>query len=111
MATTAGGRRRPLTPFESIARTLADLPDVAVEWDALSVDERMSWSLDWSNEMAKLELLARRATAHDLSRGEAEQFGELLRRIDQAVPIIDRLSLRRPSVPFEDPPSVVPRPG
>lgn len=111
MAATAGARRTPLTPLESIALMLADLPEVAGEWDQISIDERLSWSLDWGNEMSKLDELARAVAAGTLSQAERGQYHALRRDVEAALPTMDRLGLRRPSVPFDDPPSVVPRPG
>ena len=101
----------PLTSVESIALILADLPEIAGEWDQISADERLSWSLDWGNEMAKLDHLSRAAAAGTLGRAERERYRALRRDIQAALPTIARLGLRRPSVPFDEPPSVVPRPG
>ena len=111
MAATAGARRTPLTPLESIALMLADVPEVAGEWDQISADERLSGSLDWGNEMSRLDDLARAAAAGTLSPAECKQYRALRRDVEAALPTVDRLGLRRPSVPFDDPPSVVPRPG
>jgi len=67
MAATADAQRTPLTSFETIALMLRDLPDVASDWDALSVDERLAWSLDWGNEMSKLGDLGSKAATGRLS--------------------------------------------
>lgn len=111
MAATAGARRTPLTPLESIALMVADLPEVAGEWDQISADERLSWSLDWGNEMSRLDDLACAAAAGTLSPAEREQYRALRRDVEAALPTVDRLGLRRPAVPFDDAPSVFPQPG
>ncbi len=77
---------------------LGDLPEIATEWEHLTVDERLSWSLDWGNEMSKLEDLAREASAGVLLPNELDRYFELLGR---AMPTVTRLGLRRPSLPLE----------
>jgi len=90
---------------------VADLPEVAGEWDQISVDERLSWSLDWGNEMSRLDDLARAAAAGTLSPAECARYHAVRRDVEAVLPSVDRLGLRRPSVPFDDAPSVIPQPG
>lgn len=100
MAAPADPERTPLTPLKGIAHTLGDLPEIAAEWERLSVDERLSWSLDWGNEMSKLEDLARPVAAGSLSSAELARYQSLLRKLSTAMPIIAQLGLRCPSVPL-----------
>ena len=98
MAAPADARGIPLTPLETIARTLGNLREIATEWEHLTVDERLSWSLDWGNEMSKLEDLTREASAGVLLPNELDRYFELLGR---AMPTVTRLGLRGPSLPLE----------
>ncbi len=88
MAATPETRRIPLSALETIALTLGDLPDVANQWEHLSVDERLGWSLDWGNEMAKLEALADLCSNGVLPPVERRQYEQLVRQIRAALPII-----------------------
>lgn len=98
MAATPGAQCAPLTPLESIALTVADLPEIAGEWAQICVDERLSWSLDWGNEMSRLDDLARAAADGTLSPAACEKYRALLRDVEAALPTVDRLGPRRPSV-------------
>lgn len=101
MAAPADARGTPLTPLETIARMLGDLPEIATEWEHLTVDERLSWSLDWGNEMSKLEDLTREASAGVLLPKELDRYFELLGQLGRAMPTVTRLGLRRLSLPLE----------
>ncbi len=100
MATTAERRQRALMYLRTLDLMVNDLPEVAEEWDRLSDGERESWSLDWGNEMAGLKSLAHFAAEGALTPSEYSQYQEVLRRLLAALPIVDRLNLRRPSMPL-----------
>jgi hypothetical protein len=102
MAATAGAHRTPLRPLESIALTLAELPEVAAEWEELPVDERLGWSLDWGNEMSKLEGLAHSGDPGALSSSDRAQYEEILRKLHEATPLVRRLGLRQPRLPARE---------
>ncbi len=107
MAETADARPH-LTALESIARTLADLPEVAEQWAGLSVDEQLGWSLDWGNEMSKLEEVASRASEGSLTAAEQACYRDLVAAFEAALPTINALKLRRPSVPLGNEPQAAP---
>ena len=99
MATTADTHRRTLMSLRTIELMVGDLPEVAAEWDDLPIDERMSWSLDWSSEMSALERLARAAADGTLPPEAVGRYRDLLRRVHAALPTLRRLNLYQPSVP------------
>ena len=96
MATQADEQRRTVKRLDMIELMLAELPDVAAEWETLSVDERISWSMDWGNEMESLRCLVTQDAAGLLSAKQRPRYDLLLRRLEEALPLIDRLCLRRP---------------
>jgi hypothetical protein len=87
--------------LRTVELMVEDLASVAGEWDQLSPDERMSWSLDWSNEMAALERISRAAAAGQLPSAAPARFRRLVRKIGTALPLLDRLHLYRPAVPLD----------
>ena len=97
MATTPETRRRADLWLRTTALILGDLPEVAEEWESLDDGERVSWSMDWGNEMGGLELLARDADAGLLTPEQQQRFQELVRRLQAALPLMQRLDLAYPS--------------
>jgi hypothetical protein len=75
-----------------------DLAEVAAEWDELDAGERDSWSMDWGNEMAGLARLGRWAADGLLSPEQEARYRALQRQIQNDLPLIERLDLRRPPV-------------
>ena len=83
--------------LRSVESLLDELPSLADDWAALSQDERLAWSLDWGNEMAKLHRLAEAETAGRLDRRPAGIVRALAERTVRALSVIERLDLRQPS--------------
>ena len=97
MAAKADDPDRVDLTLRSIASMLDDLPGLAEEWAALSPDERLAWSLDWGNEMAKLRHLAEAEAAGRLDRQRAAIFRALASRTIARLGSIEQLDLRRPA--------------
>jgi hypothetical protein len=87
--------------LETVGLMLGDLPDVAAEWEGLSEGERAGWSLDWSNEMSKLESLAQDDSSHMLTAAQQASYRSILQSLREATPTLERLGLYRPSIPPE----------
>ena len=101
MATTTDAQERAMIILDSLELTVGDLTEVADEWDDLADGERVSWSIDWSNEMSGLQSLARYAAENALTADQQARYRDLLRRLAGALPIIERLDLYRPPVSLE----------
>jgi len=81
----------------SIRHMLDDLPEIAAEWDVISTDERLAWSLDWGNEMVKLQHIADALASARLDPDRTAQYRQLADRVAALVSTVDRLGLRRPA--------------
>lgn len=102
MVASTDARRRALMTLSTVELMVNDLPEVAADWDELSDGERESWSLDWGNEMAALGRLAEVAAEGQLAADDRARFERLVRTLDDALPTIDHLKLRRPSLPVRN---------
>ena len=83
--------------LETARLMLADLAEIAKEWQALSEAERDSWSLNWDNEMAGVARLARQAAAGNLTSEQQDKYRHLAEGPPAALPTIRELGLRLPS--------------
>ncbi len=101
MATITEVQQRASTNLKTIELMLADLPEIAAEWDEIDSMEREGWSLDWGNEMAGVRLLAEYAAEGILDADQQARYQQLLGKLRQALPTIDRLSIRRPMIPLD----------
>jgi hypothetical protein len=101
MATTTDAQQRAMIDLKTIALMLVDLPEVANEWAKLGEGERVSWSLDWSNEMSGLQCLAEYAREGLLTPGQEARLRDLLVELKAALPIVRRLNLYAPPVLLE----------
>jgi hypothetical protein len=97
MAAKADDSERVDLAPRSITSLLDGLPSLADDWAALSQDERLAWSLEWGNEMAKLHRLAKAEAAGRLNRPRGVAFRSLTERTVGALALIQRLDLRQPS--------------
>lgn len=100
MAAATEAQQRARISLKTIRLMLGDLAEVAAEWDCLDGGEQESWSLDWSNEMSGLERLARQAGAGLLTPSQYVRYQELLRKLREGLPLVQRLGLYRPEVPL-----------
>ena len=88
--------------LESVLLMLGDLPEIAEEWSELHEGERVSWSLDWDQAMGtNLRFLNVQYHAGTMTEQQCARYRELLRRLKEHWPIIQRLGLYPPPVPLE----------
>jgi hypothetical protein len=99
VATATETQQRVLATVETTALMLADLDEVAREWDGLTDGERVSWSLDWSNEMSGLERAAAEVQAGILTPAQEQMFRALARRLVKARQLLADLGLYLPTLP------------
>ena len=97
MAAKADDLERVDLALRSVESVLDELPSLADDWAALSQDERLAWSLEWGNEMAKLHHLAEAEAAGRLDRRRGASFRALAERTVLDLGTIERLDLRQPS--------------
>lgn len=96
MATTTSVQERAELNLKMIGLMLGDLPEIAAEWDQIGEGERVSWSMDWSNEMAGLKHLAQHASDGLLTPSQAARYEDLVCRLKQVIPTLEQLNLYRP---------------
>ena len=103
MAAPATTDERIAIGLESLRLTLGDLSEVAGEWTQLNDGERASWSLDWDQLMATyLPLLERSYRSGAMTPDQQVRYGEVLRQLKEALPLIQRLQLYPPPVPLDE---------
>jgi len=80
------------------ARSLvADLPQVAADWEQMDEVERASWSLDWDQVIASdLLVLEQAFHANQMNVKQQKQYAALLAILADFMPLISRLSLSPP---------------
>lgn len=96
MATTTNVQQWIESALETVGLMLGDLGEVADEWDELSEGERAGWSLDWDNEMAKLEHLAELAGAGLLTPEQLARYRALATRLKAVQAHVERTGLYAP---------------
>ena len=85
--------------LEPLRLMLGDLPEVAEEWPHLGDGERASWTLDWDQLMGSyLTLLEEYYRAGGMTADQQRRYQELLRELQEALPLIERLNLYPPPV-------------
>ena len=75
------------------------LPKLAEFWaqDPREADQS-SFPYEWYDLMGQLETLDRAYRAGQMTPEQAERYRKLLRKLEEALPIIERLGLTRPPV-------------
>lgn len=106
MATITDAQQRAEHYLKTIGLMLGDIPELAAEWGEIpwgeaATDEQLAWSMDWDNELAALDILARDVAAGLLSAEQEARYHQLLRKLRNALPLIDTLGLSRPRVPLD----------
>lgn len=96
MAQATKARERATIYLRFIEPMVDDLYEIADEWETIATDERISWSLDWSNEMGKLDRLAGYASEGALSAEQQAAYRRARQRVEEALPVIRRLGLSEP---------------
>lgn len=101
MAAPTATDRRVAIGLESLRLMLGDLPEVAEDWARMGEGERASWSLDWDQMMGTYHpLLERHYHAGTMTPDQQARYRDLLRRLAEARPLIERLGLQPPSTPL-----------
>ena len=99
MATKTEMDLRVEIDLESLRLMILDLPEVADEWSEMGGGERASWSHDWDQLMGALKVtLDPQYRSGAMSPDQGRSYRDLLRRLEEALPIIDRLQLYPPPV-------------
>ncbi len=107
MVTTTAAQRVMLN-LQVVESTLAELPEIAAEWDELAATvegraEQAAWALEWEHMMLdRLAELAAYASAGLMTEEQSEQYDRLLLRLTDAVPILRRHGLCLPPVRLPD---------
>ncbi len=77
----------------------SDLPEIADEGPDMSDSERASWSLHWDQmAVGDLRRLARYHRLGEMTRPREARYRHLLHEPRDAMPLIERLQLPRPSM-------------
>lgn len=102
MATKTDIARRADRDLEALLAGVGDLLDVAEEWEGLSDEERVEESLYWDHYMADfLTELDDYYRAGHLSEEQYERYELLQGKLKEALPVIEKLNLHRPSAPLD----------
>ncbi len=79
-----------------------DLPDLMEEWETLEESDRTSTSLDWDHLMADyLVELEEYYNAGQLTDEQRSSYREILCKLQEVMPIIEKLKWYRPPVSLE----------
>ena len=105
MATDTEAQQQAALMLETVELMVDDVPEVAEDWGEIpwgeaATDEQLSWSMDWSDEMAKLESVAQYAADGLLTAEQKLQYERIIHKLKAVLPDIDRLNLRRPLIPL-----------
>ncbi len=101
MVTKTAANSRIETDLESLRLMLGDLPEVADDWARMGEAERVSWSLDWDQVMGGLRVtLDPSYRAGAMTPDQQARYRDLLRRLAEARPLLERLRLQPPSAPL-----------
>lgn len=87
------------TYLEYDRRMLADLPDIAEEWERLSVEQRASWGLEWDQMVGSdLQFLERQFKTGTMDLAQRRRYREIIERITALRFEIERLGLFVPQI-------------
>lgn len=99
MVTTAGVIIRIEGFLNALEAALDDLPDAAGEWPDLSSEQQADFSLDWAHLMADyLSSLDEYYRDGRMPADQEQRYRDVRQRLENAAPLIDRLSLYPPPV-------------
>lgn len=99
MATTTALAQRIDRSLHAVLAEVEDLPTVLKEWDTLPDWNRASIRLDWAHLMADyMAELDHYARTKKMTVAQQAQYEEVLRKLTDAMPIIEQLNLFRPPV-------------
>ncbi|GBD16048.1 hypothetical protein HRbin26_00943 [bacterium HR26] len=83
--------------LDYVARELDFLAEVEGE----SEETQLAYMLEWPDLMARLQSLERAYRSGRMTSEQAERYRELLGKLSEALPIIERLGLTRPPVSLQ----------
>ena len=99
MAASTESQRSIEIGLSSLRLMVLDLPELAEEWEEITGAERASWAHDWDQVIAgDLRILDDLCRSGRLSTEQVAQFKEVLRLLDEAAPLIERLQLYPPEI-------------
>lgn len=102
MATTAELKRSVDLNLDIVDFEIEDILELASIWDDEPDDIRAAEELAWNSTMSRLRLdLDPAYRAGQMTPEQAERYRKLLRKLEEALPIIERLGLTRPPVSLE----------
>ncbi len=96
-------RNRIVHPDKSIlvVRDMSGwLSELAREWDDLYEDERIDFSMEWSDAMSHLRTVEGLHAAGELSDEQERAYAPVRRLIAELLPTIRRLDLEEPGFPI-----------
>ena len=93
MVASARDSHRVELGLNAVEAVLRDLPSVAAAWASLEEDERIVFSLEWGNEMARLRQLRTAEASEDLSAAQAARLRTLVAWAESERPTIESLGL------------------
>ncbi len=81
---------------------IVELPTTSAAWDSIEEWERASISLEWSHLMADyLTQIDEHYRGDGVATDQRTRYQELLRKLRDALPIVERLNLYRPPVSLD----------
>ena len=75
--------------------------DFLAEVEGESEETQLAYMLEWPDLMARLQSLERAYRSGQMTPEQAERYRELLGKLSEALPIIERLGLTRPPVTLQ----------
>ena len=81
-----------------IGAVTGDLPDLAQQWVRFSDSSRFVWHEEWSDLMARLGRLHAAYRGSAMSARQQAQYRELVHKLEDALPTIERLGFTQPPV-------------
>ena len=96
MATQATVNARIDLNLRAIAAEIEDLSTIEAEWPHMLDDHKAAFLLEWDEMVARLENLDRAFRTAQMTSAQQSHFRELLRKLDGAAPIVERIGLVRP---------------
>lgn len=87
--------------ISAVDAELSDLPQLVLEWDELTEDNRLTYALEWDDIVGQIRLLDRSCRTAQMTPDQEARYGALLAKLKDVQPIIERLKLHGPPVSLE----------
>ena len=97
MATQASDREQFEIEHRSIEDMIDELPRLADDRATLSIDEAISWSMEWDNSMAKLRRLVEADASGRLDSEQGRRVRVLAEQAVRILPRIEEIDWQRPA--------------